>query len=161
QERKLGGLVVLADDRYSPAMYYVTGQKITHAVYFRAPDGRAHLIVNPMERDQAARAGCDVSTFPQHGLNKMVEQEGSGAASLGRLIGETCATLGLSGSIAFYGDAALGHGWQVVERARAVNPALVVDRSQPDLLMVARTTKDEAEIAAIRRAADGAVAAIE
>lgn len=161
QERKLGGMVVLADDRYSPAMYYVTGQKITHAVYFRAPDGRAHLIVNPMERDQAAKVGCDVSTFPQHGLNQLVEQEKSAGGGLGRLIGETCATLGLSGAIAFYGDAALGHAWQIVERARAANPSLSVDRSQPDLLAVARTTKDEAEIAAIRRAADGTVAAIE
>ena len=41
RERGLAGLVVLADDRYSPAMYYVTGQKITHAVYFRGADGRA------------------------------------------------------------------------------------------------------------------------
>src|SRR6516164_5564672 len=109
KERGLAGLVVMADDRYSPAMYYVTGQKITHALYFRAPDGRAHLIVNPMERDQAARVGCEVSTFPQHGLNRMIEQEGSAARGLGRLMGETCASLGLGGPVAFYGDAALGH----------------------------------------------------
>ena len=160
QQRKLAGLVVLADDRYSPAMYYVTGQKITHAVYFRGADGRAHLIVNPMERDQAARVGCEVSTFPQHGLNKLVEQEGSTARGLGRLIGETCATLGLAGPVAFYGDTALGHAWQVLERARAAHPGLAIDAGQPDLLAMARVTKDDAEIAAIRRAADGAVHAM-
>ena len=160
RERKVAGLVVLADDRYSPAMYYVTGQKITHALYFRGADGRAHLIVNPMERDQAARVGCEVSTFPQQGLNRMSEQEGSAARGLGRLIGETCATLGLNGPIAFYGDTALGNAWQILERAQSAHPPLEIDRSQPDLLSVARTTKDDDEIAAIRRAAAGTVDAI-
>ncbi|MBI1798800.1 MAG: M24 family metallopeptidase [Candidatus Eisenbacteria bacterium] len=160
KERGLAGMVVLADDRYSPAMYYVTGEKITHGVYFRGADGRAHLIVNPMERDQAARAGCDVSTFPQQGLNRLIEEEKSAARGLGRLIGQTCATLGIQGTVAFYGDSALGSAWQILERARTVNPTLSVDVALPDLLSVVRTTKDEAEIAAIRRAAAGAVDAI-
>ena len=160
KERGLAGMVVLADDRYSPAMYYVTGQRVTHGVYFRGSDGRAHIIANPFERDQAAAVGCEVSTFPQHALNRMAEEEGGMALGLGRLIGETCATLGIQGPVAFFGDTSLSRAWQIVERARAANPALTVDRTVPDLLTVARTTKDEGEIAAIRRAAAGAVEAI-
>ena len=160
RERGLAGLVVLAHDRYSPAMYYATGQRIMHGIYFRGPDGRAHLIHDPMERDQAALVGCDHSAFSQHGLNRMSEEEGSPLLGLGRLIGQTCTTLGMNGAIAFYGDTGLGAAWQIVGRAIEANPALSVDRSQPDLMAVARTTKDEDEIAAIRRAAAGAVAAI-
>jgi Xaa-Pro aminopeptidase len=161
KERRLAGLVVVADDRYSPAMYYVTGQKITHGIYFRSASGQTHLIVNPMERDQAALTGCDVSTFPQHALNRLSEEEGGAARGLGRLIGQTCATLGLNGPVAFHGEATLGHGWQILERALATNPALSVDTTLPDLLAIARTTKDDEEIAAIRRACAGAVDAIE
>ncbi len=160
QERGLAGLVVLADDRYSPAMYYVTGERITHGIYFRGADGRAHVIVNPFERDQGTAVGCEVSTFPQHALNRLSEEEGSMAMGLGRLIGETCATLGMNGSIAFFGETTIGRGWQIVERARTANPAISVDRTVPDLLAVARTTKDDKEIAAIRRAAKGAVDAV-
>ena len=160
KERDLAGLVVLADDRYSPAMYYVTGSRITHGIYFRSSDDRSHIIVNPFERDQAAAAGSDVSTFPQHALNRLSEEEGGMALALGRLIGETCATLGISGRVAFYGETTMGRAWQIVERARAANPALSVDASLPDLLTAARTTKDDDEIAAIRRAAKGAVDAV-
>jgi Xaa-Pro aminopeptidase len=160
RERGIAGMVVLAHDRYSPAMYYVTGQRIMHGIYFRGADGRAHLIHDPMERDQAALAGCEHSGFPQHGLQRISEEEGSALRGLGRLIGETCATMGFRGPIALYGDTSLGSGWQILERALEVNPALSVDRTQPDLMSVARTTKDASEIAAIRRAAAGAVAAI-
>jgi Xaa-Pro aminopeptidase len=160
KERGLSGLVVLADDRYSPAMYYVTGEKITHGIYFRSAQGHAHLIVNAMERDQAARVGCDVSTFAQQGFHRISEEEKSGAKGLGRLIGETCATLGISGPVSFHGDGGLSHAWQILERARAVNPSLSIDTKMPDILAVARTTKDEGEIAAVRRAAAGAVDAI-
>ena len=59
KEQGLAGLVVFAYDRYSPAMYYATGQKLHFGVYFRTADGGAHLIHDPMERDQAAQVGCD------------------------------------------------------------------------------------------------------
>ena len=66
REQGLAGMVVFAYDRYSPAFYYATGQKIHVGMYLRTPDGRAHLIHDPMERDQAAMIGCETSTFPQH-----------------------------------------------------------------------------------------------
>ena len=42
RERKLAGMVVFAYDRYSPAMHYVTGQKLGYGVYVRSADGREH-----------------------------------------------------------------------------------------------------------------------
>ena len=76
RERDIAGMVVFAHDRYSPAMYYATGQKIHYGIYFRGADGRAHLIHDPMERDQAAAVGCEHSGFPQHGLNRLIDAEG-------------------------------------------------------------------------------------
>jgi Xaa-Pro aminopeptidase len=161
QERGLAGMVVMAYDRYSPEMYYAIRQKLHHGIYFRAADGRAHLIHDPMERDQAAQAGCEHSTFSQHGLAQWIEKEGHPARGMGRLVAETCATLGLRGRIAFFGDLGWGFGYEAMERLREIDPGIEVDRSYPDILTVARTTKDDDEVAAIRRAADGAVAAID
>ncbi len=161
QERGLAGMVVFAQDRYTPAMYYVTGQKLHVGMYFRAADGRAHLIHDPMERDAAAAAGCDISTFPQHGISRMLEAEQHPARAYGRLMAETCAQLGIRGPVACYGDVALGWGHAMITRAREIEPALAVDTAWPDVLTIARTTKDPDEVEAIRASARGAVAAIE
>ena len=161
QERGLAGLVAFAYDRYSPALYYATGRKIHVGMYARTADGRAHLIHDPMERDQAAEVGCDTSTFPQHRLNALIEREGHPARAYGTLIADTCASLGMRGPVAFLGDLSAGFAYELLDRVTSANADVQVDRSHPDVLMLARTTKDAAEIEAIRRSARGAVAAIE
>ena len=70
RERGLAGMVVFAHDRYSPAIYYATGQKIHYGIYFRAADGRAHLIHDPMERDQAARGRLRALDLPAARLQR-------------------------------------------------------------------------------------------
>src|SRR5205809_5235902 len=121
QERHLAGLVVFAHDRYSPAMHYVTGQKVHYGVYFRASDGRAHLVHDPMERDQAAAVGCDHSSFPQHGLTQLQESEGHPARAFGRLIADVCASLGIRGKIALFGDLPAWFAHTLVARALETN----------------------------------------
>ena len=160
RERGIAGFVVIAHDRYTPAMYYALGQKLHHGIYFRAADGRAHLIHDPMERDQAAAAGCEHSTFSQHGYAQLVEKEGRPARAMARLIADTCAQLGINGPVAYFGDMGSGLAYETLDQVRELNPALTVDRSYPDVLTIARTTKDEDEIANIRHAAKGAVSAI-
>ncbi len=161
QEQQLAGMVVFAYDRYCSAMHYVTGQKIVHGVYFRAADGRAHLIHDPMERDQAAAAGCEHSSFPQHGLAQKIEAEGAHPArGWGRLIGETCEQMGMNGAVAMLGDLSAGFAHAMIARALEAHPGMSVDVRHPDLLSIARATKEPDEIAAIRKAARGATGAI-
>jgi Xaa-Pro aminopeptidase len=161
QERGIAGMVVFAHDRYSPAMYYVTGQKIHFGIYFRTADGRAHLIHDPMERDQAEQSGCEHSSFIQHGLQQRIEREGYPARAYGKLIGETCAVMGMQGAIAFFGDTAAGFAHEMLEQAIGEHSGITVDRGFPDILTVARTTKAADELEAIRGASQGAVSAIE
>jgi Xaa-Pro aminopeptidase len=160
RERGLAGLVIFANDRYCPALYYATGQRMHKAVYFRAPDGRAYLIHDPMERDQAALVGCEHAPFTQHGMNRLVDEEADTPSVYGRLIAETLTTLGMKGSVAFFGEVDAGYGWQMIQRIRQIEPGIEVDLSDPDVLTVARATKDEDELAAIRRTSDGNVAAM-
>src|SRR5262245_31896213 len=160
-ERGLSGIVVFAYDRYSPPMYYVTGQRLVFGVYFRAADGRAHLVHDPMERDQAAAAGCDHSSFAHHRLNQLYDEEGSPARAFGRLIAQVCGSLGIDGAIGIYGDLPAGFAHALIARMQELAPQLVVDSGHPDLMAVARTTKESQEIRAIRHAARGAVAAID
>jgi len=161
QERGLAGMIVLALDRYSPAMYYVAGQRIHYGVYFRTPDGRAYLVHDPMERDQAEAVGCDHAAFEQHGMSRIQDEEIAPARVLGRLIGEVSATFGLRGPVAWFGETPIGFAHALLKRARDVNPALLVEDGHPDILALARMTKSDAEVEVIRQAARGAVAAIE
>jgi len=150
RERGLAGLVVFAYDRYSPAMYYVTGQRIHYGLYFRAPDGRAHLIHYPMDRDQAEASVCPHAPFEQHGMTRLMDEEVSPARIFGRMIGETCATLGINGRVALFGDLPAGFAYALIARARAVHGALEVDDAHPDILSLARMTKSDAEVEQIR-----------
>ena len=161
RERKLAGMVVFAYDRYSPAMYYVTGQKLGYGVYFRSADGREHLVHDPMERDQAAAVGCELSSFTQHRLSQLQEEEGSVARAFGRLIAQVCASMGLSGSIGVFGDLPAGTAYALIARMREVGPELIVDTTTPDLLSAARSTKDANEIRTLRHVSRGTVAAME
>jgi Xaa-Pro aminopeptidase len=161
RERGLAGIVVFAYDRYCPAMYYATGQRLAFGLYFRTPDGRAHLVHDPMERDQAAAVGCEHSSFAQHRLQQLGEEEGTPARTFGRLIAQVCATMGIEGPIALFGDLPAGFTHALIERMQELNPKLAVDATHPDPMSVARTTKEAHEIRSIRHAARGAVAAIE
>jgi Xaa-Pro aminopeptidase len=161
QERGLAGMVVLAHDRYSPAMYYATGQKIHFGLYFRTPDGRAHLIHDAMERDQSARVGCGLSSFQQHGLQQRIEREGHPGRAMGTLVAEGCGLLGIRGPIAFFGDTSVAYAYEMLERATANGSGILIDRDFPDILTLARATKADDEVARIRHAARGAVAGIE
>ncbi len=160
QQRGLAGLVVLAHDRYCPALHWCTGQKIHHGIYFRAADGRAHLVVDPMERDQAALAGCEWSTYAQHGFLAMVKSAESQGHALAQLMANIAGTLGIEGSVAFAGETPMGFAYALLTRLREVAPGITVDAGQPDVIAVAMATKDEAELEPIRRASRGAMDAM-
>jgi Xaa-Pro aminopeptidase len=161
QERGLAGLVVFAYDRYSPAMYYVTGQKLHYGLYLRGADGRAHLIHDPMERDQAQKVGCEHSTFSQHGLVARMEREGHPARAFASLMADSLSTFGIRGPVACFGDLPAGFAFEMLDHLRRCEPGIEVDRSHPDVLTLARVTKDDDELSIIRQAARGAVAAME
>jgi Xaa-Pro aminopeptidase len=160
QQRGLAGLVVLALDRYSPAFYYATGQKIHHGFYVRSADGRAHLVHDPMERDQAALVGCPVTSYAQRGFLQRVKTADSQVLALAELVTEVARELGLSGRIAFTGDAALGYGWAMLDHVRRLAPELEVDATQPELLAEAGMTKSQDELDKIRHCSRGAVEAM-
>ncbi|MEO5988265.1 MAG: Xaa-Pro peptidase family protein [Candidatus Eisenbacteria bacterium] len=160
RSQDLAGLVVLAHDRYSPAFYYATGQKIHHGVYLRGTDGSAHLVHDPMERDQAALVGCEASSYAQHGFLQLVKTADSAAKGYGQLIGQLLEQMGIRGRVAFVGDTGAGWAFAMLSHLRAMHPAIEIDATQPDVLALASMTKEESELEKIRHCSRGAVAAM-
>lgn len=160
RDRGLAGLIVLALDRYSPQLYWCTGQKIHHGLYLRTADGRSHLVADPMERDQAELTGGEWSTYPQHGNVVQLKGADTQAEAFARLIAKLAGELQLAGNIAFCGDVPLGLGWTMLSHLKNVAPGIVVDGRQPDVIYEAMETKDEAELEKIRKCSRGAVDAM-
>ena len=157
--RDIAGMVVFAADRYTSAMHYATGQKIHVGTYVRAADGRAHLAHDPMERDQAAAVGCPTSTYAQHGVPQRIEKHRDATRGYADLAAELLQTLGIKGKVAMFGDLPLMQGHQYVQAVRELAPGVEPDLAQPDLITLARATKDADEIEAIRRASRGVTSA--
>ena len=160
QQRGLAGLVVFAHDRYSPAFYYCTGQKIHHGIFLRSADGRAHLVVDPMERDQAAAALCEWSTYAQHGFLAMVKSAESQTLANAKLIAKLLGDLQLTGRIAFAGETSLGYAHAMLTALTHEAPGVAIDGSQPDVISMARETKEEWELEHIRQCSRAAVQAM-
>ena len=158
QERGLAGMVVFANDRYCPAMHYATGKRFHRAIYFRTATGREHLVVDPMERDDAAAIGIEHSTLQQHLWVERVDRLGS-AAGHAELIGEVLGTLDMRGGIAFFGDLEASFAYQLITEIKERVSGVIIDHLLPDILTLARTTKDPDEIAAIRHASLAVVSA--
>lgn len=161
RERGLAGLVVLAHDRHCPAMYWCSGQKIHHGLYLRAADGRSHLVVDPMERDQAERSGGEWSTYAQHGFLAMLKSADSQPEAFAKLIAKLAGEMRIEGGVAFAGEAPLGFSWAMLSNLVEFAPSITVDGRQPDVLADAMTTKEEDELEKIRKCSRGAVDAMQ
>ena len=160
RDQGLAALVVLAYDRYDAAFYYATGQKIHHGIYLRTADGRARVLHDPMERDQAALVGCEALSYAELGFLQKLKSADSAASAYAELLSDQLRALGVSGRIAIAGDASIGWGHAMVAQLVARTPGLEVDARQPGVLAHARATKSPDEIEAIRRCSEVAVEAM-
>ena len=158
QERGLSGMVVFANDRYCPAMHYATGKRFHRAIHFRSAAGREHLVVDPMERDDAVAIGVEHSTLQQHQWVERIDRLGA-AGGHAELIGEVLGTMGIHGRIAFFGDFEASFAYQLITELEQRASGATIDHTLPDILTLARATKDPGEIAAIRHASLAVVSA--
>lgn len=160
RDRGLAALVVIAYDRYDAAFHYATGQKIHHGVYLRASDGRARVLVDPMERDQAALVGCEARTYAELGFLAKLKSADSAAAAYAELLATQLREMGVKGRIAVAGDASIAFGYAMLSQFAALAPEITLDATQPGVLSQARATKTEDELERIRHCSRGAVAAM-
>src|SRR5512136_448634 len=64
REKGLAGILVMGNADHNPAMVYLTGvQHVSNALLVKKTGQAPAIVVNPMEREEAARAGLQVYTF--------------------------------------------------------------------------------------------------
>jgi Xaa-Pro aminopeptidase len=107
-----------------------------------------------MERDEAAKSGLQTKNIAEYNLTELHQQAGGdGLKATVRRYQIMLSDLGInSGKIALYGRSEVGPNYAVFSALQQAMPGLnLVGEIDNSVMMLARMTKDEAEIERIRR----------
>ncbi len=155
QVRGLDAILVTGPGQHNPAMVYLTGGgHLTNADLIKKRGETAVLFHGAMERDEAAKSGLitrSYSTYPYAELLKAAYGNPLLAAVLRYKAMLT--DLGItSGKVALYGQIDLGRGYSLMRALEEWMPELsLVGYQEEDVLAAAMATKDEDELARMRR----------
>jgi len=153
-ERHLDAIVVAGATHANPPMAYVMkGAPVGKATLYLQRRGAAPVVIaNPMEREEAARAGYAIRLTSEFDYPGLLQAAGGDtlAADVAyfRRIFEA---LGIRGRVGFYGLMDQGAAYRRLQALAAALPEVeVVGELEDNLLLAARATKSAEEVARIR-----------
>jgi Xaa-Pro aminopeptidase len=155
QENDLDAILITGPGQHNPAMVYMTGgSHLTNADLIKKRGEQAVLFHFPMERDEAARTGLKTKNLSDYNYTELLNQtNGDHLRALVKRYQIMLGELGInSGKVGLYGRSEIGTGYAIFSALQQESPGLsLVGEINNSALMLARMTKDEAEIERIRR----------
>ncbi len=154
-KHQLDGLLVVGPAMHNPAMVYLTGGgHLTNADLILKRNGKGVLFHGTMERDEAAKSGFDLrpyTAYPMNDLLRQTNQDRTQALALRyKLMFESAGLT--SGRVGLYGRIDAGYSMAVFRALQSLLPELeLVGDVENKVLQRAMMTKDEQEVARIRR----------
>ena len=152
QAHDVDALLISGPGKHNPMMVYMTGgANLTMGHVIKKRGEAAVLFYAPMERDEAARTGMkshNYMEYPQFraALSGDLDQH---AAMLQAMLKDAGMT---EGRLAFYGQVDAFRHFGIVKGLLALAPELrVADNIEDDVVLQAMSTKDEDEVARIRK----------
>ncbi len=155
QARGIDALVVFGSDGLgranAPFTYFVGGAHVSSGLVVVTAAGERYLVHHSMERDEAAKTGLRLVDRSAYRYAELLQQHGgdrfaADVALLQRLFTD----LGVKGRVAFYGYEAINRVVPLLQALQQRGVCEVVTEYEQDVLSVARMTKDEEEVSAIR-----------
>lgn len=147
KERNLDAIVVMGRLNGNPPLYYMAnGAKVIRARVIKKLGEPAILICAPIDREEAAASGLKVITtnyFDYEGILRKTPNILSAEVELLRVI---FAELGITGKIGFYGLLDQGMAYKLISTIRDKLDVDVFCESEPNLIDIARATKDLIEV---------------
>jgi Xaa-Pro aminopeptidase len=155
KKKNVAGLIVFGAGDHNPAMMYLTGGgHFSNALLVKKTGQDALLIVNPMERDEAARTGMTTKTFNDFKFYEIYKSSGGNAAlAEGMFYERILRELDLtSGKVLIFGQVEIGTKWEALLHVKSQLPDLqLVSETTDPVVGEAAVTKDQTELARIRR----------
>jgi Xaa-Pro aminopeptidase len=155
-DRRLDGLLVTGNADHNPPMYYLTGGgHISAATLIKKRGEEPRLYHQDMEREEAARTGLKCVSYSNYPMEQFMQQCAGDPLTASALRLKAMLTdLGLTrGRIGVYGQFDVGSCFAIFSRLQQILPQLelVGEPHDSSLFMQAMETKDEAEVAHIRK----------
>jgi Xaa-Pro aminopeptidase len=155
QARNLDALLVTGPGRHNPAMVYLTGgANLSEAELIKKRGAEPVLFYNLMEREEAALTGLETKNLGDYHLEFLIKKfDGDLAKALAARYQNMLADLSIrSGRVGIYGISDPGSAYAVFSELSKAAPGLeLVGEPETSVLLEAMRTKDEAEVARIRR----------
>lgn len=154
QDRNLDALLVLGNAEHNPPMYYFTGGgHISNAVLIKKRGEAPFLYCNDMERGEAAKTGLEVRSLNLYPMAELVKETGGDMTKTGAILFKRLLTdLGLaSARVAVYGKVEFGSTFATMTNVQKHLPDLQLVGENDSIFIRAMETKDESEVARIRR----------
>jgi len=144
KDKNLDAILVLGDAEHNPPMtYLVGGGHVSDAVLLKKRNEEPVLFCNAMERDEAAKSGLKIVPVRRAPITEFIEAPAElfGAHGIS------------SGRVGVYGKTDLSEALLLLDLLRTAFPEVVFlgETSAESIFMRAMETKDENEVARIRR----------
>jgi Xaa-Pro aminopeptidase len=153
--RGFDALVVLGPAAENHALHYLAnGAKISDGILLKKRGEAPLLVCSPMERDEAAKSGLPLATHNDFDLHKLIQEKGSYFEAEVHMLAALFERQGVAGTVSFYGLGDPGQSYMMLSRLAEICPTLrVVGETETTVFDEAYTTKDPAELAAIKSVA--------
>lgn len=140
---------------HNPPMVYMTGgAHVTDADLFVLKDGRHFLCHYPMEREEAAKSGYDLINYAKYDLKSLLRAaDNDMTTALATRYKLILNEIGLTkGKIKLYGTREVGNFYTILSTLQKMMLELEITGDiKGSILMEARATKENAELAHIRK----------
>jgi Xaa-Pro aminopeptidase len=153
--RNFDAILVFGDAENNPPMTYLTGGgHVTAATLIKKRGNEPVLFCNAMERDEAAKSNLKVrlyDEYPWQDLHK--EANGDYALMAALRLKNIFTDLSIQGRVGLYGHTEIGGMFSTLNHFQRILPSveLVGETRENSLFMYAMETKDETEVARIRK----------
>jgi Xaa-Pro aminopeptidase len=150
----LDAILITGPAQHNPAMVYMTGVgHVSYADLIKKRGDEPVLFYNPMERDEAAKSGLKTKSLMEYNFSSLLTQaNGDYQLAIAKRYQLMLTELGIeSGTLALYGRSEVGTNYAIFSTLQREMPGLsLVGEVNNSILMLARMTKDEAEVEHIR-----------
>jgi Xaa-Pro aminopeptidase len=155
ENANVDALLITGSAMHNPAMFYLTGGgHVTGADLIKKKNEPAVYFHNAMERDEAAKSGLTTRSFSLYPMEPLLKQAGGDRLKAAALrYKKILEDLGFTqGRLALYGQTDLGRGYALFTALKELMPEVeMVGYQEKDIILDAMATKDEQELARIRK----------
>jgi Xaa-Pro aminopeptidase len=135
-----------------PLVYLLNGANLTQALFIKKRDESAHLIVSPMEREEATSAGCHIILNSRYNYRTcLIQTQGDPLAASVLYYQRIFEDLDIHGHVGAYGRLGQGYAYTFLKALdTSLSDVKIVGEITLDLITQARATKDPDEAERIR-----------